>query len=158
MTTTFPSLRTWINKATIRGLERSVRVRIHVRKSQIQGLFKDMYQQIQGLNTEKKALEISKIWRWIVQNATLMSPNSFLRYEHAKSIQQNVRFWVSNNFRKYPKTKARKILRTFKYFFTNSRPWIFVFKFKDIQGLSSFVRTLVCASEGIANDKKALGW
>jgi hypothetical protein len=45
---------------------------------------------------------------------------------------------MSNNFRKYPKTKARKIwgykhiqgLRTF------------VFKFKVIQGLSSFVRTL----------------
>ena len=32
-----------------------------------------MYQQIQGLNTEEKGLEISKIWRWIVQNATLMS-------------------------------------------------------------------------------------
>jgi hypothetical protein len=35
--------------------------------------FKAMYQQIQGLNTEEKGLEISKIWRWIVQNATLMS-------------------------------------------------------------------------------------
>ena len=34
---------------------------VHVRKSQIQGLFKAMYQQIQGLNTEEKALEISKI-------------------------------------------------------------------------------------------------
>jgi hypothetical protein len=46
---------------------------VHVRKSRIQGLFKDiqlfkaMYQQIQGLNTEEKALEISKMWRWIVQ-------------------------------------------------------------------------------------------
>jgi hypothetical protein len=26
-----------------------------------------MYQQIQGLNTEEKALEINKMWRWIVQ-------------------------------------------------------------------------------------------
>jgi hypothetical protein len=26
-----------------------------------------MYQQIQGLDTEEKTLEISKIWRWIVQ-------------------------------------------------------------------------------------------
>jgi hypothetical protein len=34
---------------------------VHVRKSQIQGLFKAMYQQIQGLNTEEKGLEISKI-------------------------------------------------------------------------------------------------
>ena len=38
---------------------------VHVRKSQIQGLFKDIqghvYQQIQGLNTEEKGLEISKI-------------------------------------------------------------------------------------------------
>ena len=32
-----------------------------------------MYQQIQGLNTEEKGLEISKIWRWIVQNATLIN-------------------------------------------------------------------------------------
>ena len=31
-----------------------------MRKSEIQGLFKDMYQQIQGLNTEEKGLEISK--------------------------------------------------------------------------------------------------
>jgi hypothetical protein len=49
-----------------------------------------MYQQIQGLNTEEKGIGI--------------------RYENAKSIQQNVRFdRMSNNFRKYPKTKARKI-------------------------------------------------
>jgi hypothetical protein len=34
---------------------------VHVRKIQIQGLFKAMYQQIQGLNTEEKGLEISKI-------------------------------------------------------------------------------------------------
>jgi hypothetical protein len=32
-----------------------------------------MYQQIQRLNIEEKGLEISKIWRWIVQNATLMN-------------------------------------------------------------------------------------
>jgi hypothetical protein len=29
-----------------------------------------MYQQIRALNTEEKALEISKMWHWIVQNAT----------------------------------------------------------------------------------------
>ena len=29
---------------------------VHVRKSQIQGLFKDMYQQIQGLNTEEEGV------------------------------------------------------------------------------------------------------
>jgi hypothetical protein len=34
--------------------------------------FKAMYQQIQALNTEE-ALQISKMSRWIVQNATLMS-------------------------------------------------------------------------------------
>jgi hypothetical protein len=50
-----------------------------------------MYQQIQALNTEEKALEISKMWRWIVQIATCP----------IQSIQQNVRFWMSNNFRKY---------------------------------------------------------
>jgi hypothetical protein len=33
---------------------------VHVRKSQIQGLFTAMYQQIQALNTEEKGLEISK--------------------------------------------------------------------------------------------------
>ena len=32
-----------------------------MRNNQIQGLFKAMYQQIQGLNTEEKGLEISKI-------------------------------------------------------------------------------------------------
>ena len=35
--------------------------------------FKAMYQQIQGLNTEEKGLEIGKIWRWIVQNAILIN-------------------------------------------------------------------------------------
>jgi hypothetical protein len=50
---------------------------VHVRKSQIQGFFKE----IQGIhvsansrtNTEEKGLDISKIWRWIFQNAILMS-------------------------------------------------------------------------------------
>jgi hypothetical protein len=52
---------------------------------------------------------------------------------------------MSNNFRKYPKTKARRIQghsSTSLQIPRHSRPWIFVFKFKDIQGLSSFVRTL----------------
>ena len=34
---------------------------IHVMESEIQGLFKAMYQQIEGLNTDEKWLEISKI-------------------------------------------------------------------------------------------------
>jgi hypothetical protein len=34
---------------------------VHVRKSQIQGLFKAMSQEIEGLNNEEKGLEISKI-------------------------------------------------------------------------------------------------
>jgi transcriptional regulatory protein LevR len=60
-----------------------------------------MYQQIQKLNTEEKALEISKMWRRLVQNATFMNFKQLTSqiYEHAKSIQQNVRFWMSNNFR-----------------------------------------------------------
>jgi hypothetical protein len=67
--------------------------------------FKAMYRP----TTEEKGLEISKIWRWTVQNATSRVSNSFVRYEHAKSIQKKCPFWMSNNFRKYPKTKARKI-------------------------------------------------
>jgi hypothetical protein len=64
--------------------------------------FQAMFQQIQGLNTEEKGLEISKIWRWIVQNANLVSFKQLWTYEHAKSIQRNVCFeW--NNLRKYPK-------------------------------------------------------
>jgi hypothetical protein len=68
-----------------------------------------MFQQIQGLNTEEKGLEISKIWRWIVQNATLMSFKQVWTYEHAKSIQQNVRFECQTISENIQKTKARKI-------------------------------------------------
>jgi hypothetical protein len=107
-----------------------------------------MYQQIQGLNTEEKGLEISKIWRWIVQNATLLVfnigvSNSFVRYEHAKSIQQNVRFdcqTISENIQKLKQEKFKDLTLQIQ---EHWRPWIFVFKFKDIQGLSSFVRTLL---------------
>ena len=94
---------------------------VHVRKSQIQGLFKAMYQQIQGLNTEEKGLEISKIWRWIVQNITLMidfqtalSDMNML----AKSIQKmsilNVKHAISENIEKLKQ-------ETFGHFLTNSR-------------------------------------
>ena len=56
---------------------------VHVREGQIQRFFKDMYQQIQGLNTEEKGLEI--------------------KYKHAKSIQQNVRFVNVKQFQKISK-------------------------------------------------------
>jgi hypothetical protein len=53
---------------------------------------------------------------------------------------------MSNNFRKYPKTKARKrstsLQSTSLQIQGHSRPWIFVFKFKGTQGLSSYERTL----------------
>ena len=89
-----------------------------------------MYQQIQGLNTE-----ISKMWRSIVRKGHNFYEfqNGFVRYEHAKSVQQNVRFecqTISENIHK---------LNSYKYFFTNSR----IFKALDfcfqiqIQGHSS---------------------
>jgi hypothetical protein len=89
------------------------------------------HQQIQALNTEEKGLEISKIWRWIVQNTTLMS---FKQLCQTWTCMQNqfkkCPFWMSNNFRKYRKTKARNI-------------WPLLNKFKDIEGLLRFVRTLL---------------
>jgi hypothetical protein len=104
-----------------------------------------MYQQIQGLNTDEKGLEISKIWRWIVQNTTLMSFKQLCQIWTCKINSTKCPFSMSNNFIKYPKTKARKILRlssTSLQIQGHSRPWMFVFKFKGIEGLSSFVRTL----------------
>ena len=88
--------------------------------------FKAMYQQIQGLNTDEKGLEISKIWRWIFQNATLMS------------FEQLCQIWTP----KINSTKWNGLSSTSLQIQGHSRLWIFVFKFKDIQELSSFVRTL----------------
>jgi hypothetical protein len=98
-----------------------------------------------GLNTDEKGLEISKIWRWIVQNTTLMSFKQLCQIWTCKINSTKCPFSMSNNFIKYPKTKARKILRlssTSLQIQGHSRPWMFVFKFKGIEGLSSFVRTL----------------
>jgi hypothetical protein len=50
--------------------------------------FKAMNQQIQGLNTEEKGLEISKLWRWIVQNATLIN-----EFQTALSDSFFIHFW-----------------------------------------------------------------
>jgi hypothetical protein len=77
-----------------------------------------MYQQIQGLNTEEKGLEISKIWFF----QTNLS-NNFVRYEHAKSIQQNVRP-ISENIQKLKQEK-----------FINTDFQVLLYKFKDIQDL-----------------------
>ena len=84
--------------------------------------FKDIqghiYRQIHKLNTEEKVLEISKMWHWIVQNATLMS------------FKQLCQIWTCKiNSTKCPFIKCQieniQNLRNFKYFFT----------IKDISGL-----------------------
>jgi hypothetical protein len=62
----------------------------------------------------------------------------------------NCPFWKSNNFRKYPRTKARKIqvllykfkdIQGLEFLFSNSRTFkdfqVLLYKFKDIRGLSS---------------------
>ena len=79
-----------------------------------------MYQQIQGLNTEENGLEISKIWLF----QTNLS-NSFVRYEHAKSIQQNVRFECQTISENIQKLKQEK--------FTDFQ--VLLHKFKDFQVL-----------------------
>jgi hypothetical protein len=82
--------------------------------------FNAMYQQIQGLNTEENGLEISKIWLF----QTNLS-NSFVRYEHAKSIQQNVRFECQTISENIQKLKQEK--------FTDFQ--VLLHKFKDFQVL-----------------------
>jgi hypothetical protein len=54
-----------------------------------------MYQQIQGLNTDEKGLEISKIWRWIVQQRNFNEFQTALSEMNISKIvqnRQNVRF------------------------------------------------------------------
>ena len=89
-------------------------------------IFKVMCQQIQGLNTEEKGLEISKIWRWIVQNATLMSFKQLCQIWACKSIQQNVHFECQTISENIQKLKQEK----FKDF------QVILYKFQDIQGHS----------------------
>ena len=75
--------------------------------------------------TSVATLEISKMWRWIVQKG-----NKMYMYEDAKSVQQNVRFWmstwlISENIHKLKQEE-------FKGF------QVLLYKFKDIQGLALF--------------------
>ena len=89
------------------------RIRIHVRKSQIQGLFKD----IQGHGYQQ-----------IVQKG-----HNFNEFQTTLSDIVNMQ-----NQQKEKERRSSTSLQIQRY----SRSLIFVFKFKDIQGLSSFVRTL----------------
>ena len=73
--------------------------------------------------------------RWIDQNATLMSFKQLCQIWTCKINSTKCPFWMSNNFRKYPKTKARKI-QDFEFLFSNSRT------FKDVQVL--YERCLYC--------------
>ena len=107
--------------------------------------FKAMYQQIQGLNTEEKGLEISKsdveLFKTDFNDFQTALSDMNMQNQSNKMSVLNVK-----QFQKISRNKSKKNLRTFKHFFTNSRTFKalnFVFKFKDIQGLSSFVRTLV---------------
>jgi hypothetical protein len=89
--------------------------------------FKAMYQQ----RTEywRKGLKISKMGRWI--------SNSFVRYEHAKSVQQ-IKMSVLNvkQFQKISINWSKKNLKIFKYFFTNSRIFMSLKFCFQIQGHS----------------------
>jgi hypothetical protein len=69
--------------------------------------FKDMYQEIQGVQKGFSPLEISKKWHWIVQNATSIN------------FKQLCQIW----------TCKINLKANFKYFFTNSTT------FKDFQVL-----------------------
>jgi hypothetical protein len=85
---------------------------VHVRKSQIQGFVKDIQGHVSAnsrTNTEEKGLEISKVWCSIFQNATLMSFKQLCHIWTCKINSTKCPFWMSNNFRKYPKTKAKKM-------------------------------------------------
>ena len=82
-----------------------------------------MYQQIQGLNTEEEGVRNQ-------QNMTLNCSKRNLiynevRYEHAKSVQQNVRLecqTISENIQKLKQEEFKDIQ-------------VLLYKFKDIQGL-----------------------
>jgi hypothetical protein len=105
--------------------------------------FKTIYQQIQALNTEK-ALEISTISRWIVQNATLVNFIQLCQIWSYKINATKCPFLcqiISENIHKL-KQEEFKDFQAFLYKFQDIQGLEF-FKFKDVQWLSSFVRTLM---------------
>jgi hypothetical protein len=95
---------------------------VHVRKSQIQALFKAMYQQIQGLNTEEKGL----------LNLTLnCSKGNFNEFRTALSDMN-----MGNQFNKMSvlsQTISENIQKLKQEKFKEFQ--ILLYKFKDIQGL-----------------------
>ena len=102
---------------------------VHIKKSQIQGLsrtFKTMYQQIQALNTEKKALEISTMSRWIVQNATLMNFKQLCQIRTCKINSTKCPFLNVKQVQKISHKLKQEEFMNFQ---------VFLYKFQDIQGL-----------------------
>jgi hypothetical protein len=85
--------------------------------------FKDVRHAIQGLNTEEKALEIGKMWRWIVQNVTLMSFKQLCQIWTYKINSTKCPFLndsetISENIHEL---KQEEFKDSQKNFFTNSR-------------------------------------
>jgi hypothetical protein len=95
--------------------------------SQIQGLFKDIEGHVSANSRTKYwregALEISKIWSWIVQNATSMS---FIRLWTCKINSTKCPFLNVNQFQKISKKLKQEEFKDFQ---------ALLYKFKDIQGL-----------------------
>jgi hypothetical protein len=101
---------------------------VHVRESQIQGVFNDIQGHVSANSRTKywkEGVRISNIWRWIVQNGvTLMNFEQLCQIWTCKMNSTKCPYWMSNNFRKYPLKQEE-----FKDF------QVLLYKFKDIQGL-----------------------
>ena len=112
---------------------------VHSRKSQIQGLSKDIQDHVSANARTKywREGEISKMWRWSWIVKKRRNFNEFQTALSDMSMQNECLY-----FRKY---LYKKNLRTFKYFFTNSRTFKALNFCFQIQGHSrtfKFVRTL----------------